>query len=93
MACLGGQALGTQTGGALADRLGGQAGPLGQFQAADAAGSRGAQEVEDQGGVVAAQGEQVRSGASAARHRLRPVHLAILPVACTLATALRKWES
>lgn len=101
---LGGQAPVAQPGGDLADRLRGEPGPLGEFEPADALRAGPAQQVEDEGGVVAAQGEQVGPAGTGphaatqgpARRRtsaVRSVHAPIVPGACTLATPLRKWEA
>lgn len=82
---LGGQVLGAQPGGDLADGLRGEAGPRGEFEPADAALARRPQQVEHERRVVAAQCRQVRAAVT-------PVHGPIVSCACTLATALPKWK-
>jgi len=69
---LGRQAPLPQPRGDLAHRLRGQAGALGEFLPADALGTGPPQQVQHQRGVVAAQGEQVRPGAPAARRARHP---------------------
>ncbi len=68
---LGGEAVLPEPGGDLADRLRGEPGPLGELQPADALRTGGAQQVEHQGGVVAAQGEQVGAPRREAHTRTR----------------------
>lgn len=92
---LGGQALAPEPGGDLADRLRGEPRALGELQPADPPGTGAAQQVEHQGGVVAAQGEQIGAALAGPRARPRasadrPVHTPIVSGACTLATPLRK---
>ncbi|GAA2799077.1 hypothetical protein GCM10019017_51130 [Streptomyces showdoensis] len=79
---VGGQALGAQPGGDLADRLGGQAGPVRQLQAADPLAARRAQQVEHERRVVEAQRGKVRP--AHARPRARTCAF-VRPRTCTRA--------
>lgn len=80
------QALGPQPGGDLADGLWREPRALGEFEPADAALARGPQQIQHKRRVVAAQRRQV--GAA-----ITPVHRTIVAVACTMATALLKWQT
>lgn len=86
VARLGRQALGPQPGGDLADGLWREPRALGEFEPADAALARHPQQIQHQRRVVAAQRRQVRAA-------ITPVHRTIVAAACTMATALLKWQT